>query len=452
MLLSAGAVLAGPGSAGAQAPGAQGLGDPYFPLAGNGGYQVEHYDLAIAFRPGRGRIRASATLDAVATQALSAFNLDLRGLRVSAVSVNGAPVGFGRRGAELTVSPAVPIPAGSGFRVVVAYRGRPRPARSADGFPTGWIPTRDGAFVVNEPRGAITWFPCNDHPADKASFTFTVTVPRGRTAAANGSLESVTRTRRATTFVWRAAEPMATYLATVTTGRFRLGFSSPGGIPAWTAVAPGERGHARQALRHTAVVLARFASYFGAYPFSSTGAIVDRGFPGLALENQTRPLYGAGPGTTILVHELAHQWFGDAVTIERWSDIWLNEGLATWSEWLWRTGGADRPLRRIFRRFYRLRGELGRRLWRVAPGAPGVKKLFSLSVYNRGALTLEALRQLIGDPAFYAILRRWVSAHLYGNASTPDFIALAEAQSGRQLDRFFELWLFRRQKPRGWWQ
>ena len=411
---------------------------------------MEHYDLGLAFAPGRGRIRATATLDAVATQALSSFNLDLRGLRVSAVSVNGAPAGFARRGAELTVSPAISIPSGAAFRVVVLYGGRPRPLRIAGGSPTGWIPTRDGAFVVNEPRGAITWFPCNDHPTDKASFAFTVTVPRGRTAVANGSLESVARTGRSTTFVWRAAEPMATYLATVTTGRFRLRSSSAGGIPAWTAIAPGERRSSRAALRHTAVVLARFASHFGAYPFASTGAIVDAGFPGVALENQTRPLYGTAPRTTILVHELAHQWFGDAVSIERWSDIWLNEGFATWSEWLWHTRGADRGLRRIFRRLYRTRGELARRLWRVPPGAPGVKKLFSLSVYNRGALALEALRELIGDPAFYAILRRWVSDHLYGNASTQDFIALAEAESGRQLDRFFDLWLFRRGKPRNW--
>ncbi|MGH2955798.1 MAG: M1 family metallopeptidase [Solirubrobacterales bacterium] len=442
--------VAGPDDARGQAPGAAGLGDPYFPLAGNGGYQVDHYDLGIAFSPGRGRIRATATLDAVATQALSAFNLDLRGLRVSAVSVNDAPAGFRRHGAELTVRPAAAIAAGASFRVVVVYRGRPRPLRSPDGSPTGWIRTRDGAFVVNEPRGAITWFPCNDHPADKASYSFTVTVPRGRTAVANGSLESVARTGRSTTFVWRATEPMSTYLATVTTGRFRLSSSSAGGIPDWTAVAPGEGRRARRALRPTAAVLAAFGSRFGAYPFSSTGAIVDGGFPGVALENQTRPVYGWAPPTTIVVHEIAHQWFGDAVSVECWSDIWLNEGFATWSEWLWRTGGADRSLRRIFRGFYRARGDLARRLWRVPPGAPGAKKLFSLSVYNRGALTLEALRELIGDVAFYAIVRRWVSDHIYGNASTQDFIALAEAESGRQLDRFFDLWLFRRGKPRDW--
>jgi aminopeptidase N len=449
LLLAAGAALAGPGAARGQSAGAPGLGDPYFPLAGNGGYQVEHYDLAIAFAPGRGRIGATATIDAVATQALSGFNLDLRGLRVSSVSVNGVPGTFSGKGAELTVAPAAAIAAGAAFRVVVAYSGRPQPLRSPDGSPTGWIPTRDGAFVVNEPRGAITWFPCNDHPSDKASYSFTVTVPRGRTAVANGSLESVVRTRRSSTFVWRAAEPMASYLATVTTGRFRLRSSSAGGIPDWTAIAPGE-GRARRALRSTAAVLATFPSYFGAYPFSSTGAIVDSGFPGVALETQTRPLYGwAAPRTTV-VHELAHQWFGNAVTPERWSDIWLSEGFATWSEWLWHTGGADARLRRVFRRLYRVRGVFARPLWRVPPGAPGPKKLFSLSVYNRGALTLEALRQLIGDPAFYATLRRWVSEHLYGNASTQDFIVLAEAESGRELDRFFDLWLFKQGKPRDW--
>jgi aminopeptidase N len=436
----------------AQTPGAAGLGDPYFPLAGNGGYDVENYDIQLAFSPSRGRIQATATITATATQSLSSFNLDLSGLRVISASVNGLGAGFRREGTELTIAPAGPIAAGSDFQVVISYAGRPRPLKRVGiGFPTGWQPTRDGAFVASEPRGSITWFPCNDHPTDKASYTFTVTVPRGRTVVANGSLLSVTRSGRSTTFVWRETEPMATYLATVTSGRFRLNGGTVGGIPSWTAIAKVIGGRrARRMLAVMPAAIARFSSHFGPYPFSSTGAIVESGFGGYALETQTRPIYGGITPPIVVVHELAHQWFGDAVSVERWSDIWLNEGFATWAELLWQTNGDDRRLRRILRTVLKAPRQFFAPLWKVPPGDPGVKKMFSLSVYNRGALTLEALRELIGDPAFYLLLRRWVSENLYGNVSTSDFIALAEEVSGRQLDTFFSIWLFQKGKPRNW--
>ena len=444
-----GLALVAPAGASAQSPGAPGVGDPYFPLAGNGGYEVDDYELRIRFNPGKGRIGATARIRATSTQALSAFNLDLRGLRVSSVTVDGVPARRRHRGGELTVVPAAPIPAGVAFEALVAYSGKPRPTRGPAGTPMGWNPSRDGAFVASEPHGAPTWFPCNDHPTDKASYTIVVTVPKGRTAVANGSLVSVRRGRGRTTFTWRAAEPMASYLATATTGRFKLRRSKVAGIPAWTAIDPKLERPSRRAVRLLPAITRRLRSYLGPYPFSSTGVIVDSGFESYVLETQTRPLFGEAATPIIMAHEIAHQWFGDSVTPERWSEIWLNEGFATWAEWDWKARGRDRGLRRTFRSFYSAPASYAL-LWKVPPGDPGIRKMFSFAVYFRGAMTLEALRQLVGDATVRATLRRWVSENRFGNASTADFIALAEAESGRSLDRFFDLWLFRKGKPRNW--
>jgi aminopeptidase N len=437
--------MGAPAGAPAQTPGAAGIGDPYFPGAGNGGYDAGHYDLRLAFTPRSGRIKATATIDATATHSLSAFNLDFNQLKIRRVTVDGVAAGWRHRRGELRVVPATPIAAGATFRVAVAYRGRPKPV--ADG--TGWIPTRDGAFAFSEPRGAPSWFPCNDHPTDKATFSFAVTVPKRRRAVANGLLTSVTRNRGKATYAWAESSPMATYLATVAIGRYSLKRSTVAGIPSWTAIAQDRR-RATRALRGQSEMLSLFGAYLGPYPFTSTGAVVEGSgsFAG-ALETQTRPVYLGTPPRVVVAHELAHQWFGNSVSLERWSDIWLNEGFATWSQWWWQARGDDGKLRKTFASFMAIPGDQ-RELWRPAPGAPGPKRLFASSVYIRGGLTLEALRQMVGAATFQSILRRWVADHRHGNASTADFIALAEDESGRQLDHFFQVWLYDKGKPRNW--
>jgi aminopeptidase N len=434
----------------AQTPGAPGAGDPVFPRAGNGGYDVSHYDLQMAIRPRRSRVAAVVRIEAVATQALSRFNLDFRGLRITRLTVNGAVAGFSREGGELIVTPAAPIAGGAEFEVAVSYRGRPRTIRRPHGFAAGWFRTDDGSLVASEPFGAPGWFPCNDTLRDKATYAFRLTVPRGRKAIANGVLEEITRSARRTTFAWRESDPMLTYLATVATGRFRLKRRTVAGIPSWTAIDPRERRSAGRSLRRSGRILRLFARRFGPYPFDATGAIVDfKPSLGFALETQTRPVYGSTPPSTIIAHELAHQWFGNAVSPERWSDIWLNEGFATWAEWLWqkRVGGLGPA--GMFRFLYGIPARVSE-LWRPPPGRPGRKRLFATSVYLRGGMTLEALRRRVGDPTFHQILRRWVSEHLYGNATTEEFIALAEQESGRELDTLFEAWLYRKGKPRSW--
>ncbi|MGH2951569.1 MAG: M1 family metallopeptidase, partial [Solirubrobacterales bacterium] len=329
------AALAAPAQAQFE-PGAAGVGDPFFPKAGNGGYDVGRYSLRLRYSPARDRLRAVARIEATATQGLSSFDLDYRGPRIRSVRVDAERARFERRGQELVVTPPAGIPDDASFEVEVAYQGRPHPIRDPDGDREGWFTTDDGSVAVGEPQGSPTWFPANDHPSDKATFRFAITVPRGLKAIANGALEERRRGRRRTTFVWSADEPMAPYLATVATGRFSLRRSVEGGIPALTAVDPRLAKRSREALRKTGRIIDLFESLFGPYPFGEVGAIVDSaGFIGYALETQTRPVYDRPPSPGLVAHEIAHQWFGNSVSPASWPEIWLNEGFATWAEWRW---------------------------------------------------------------------------------------------------------------------
>jgi aminopeptidase N len=429
---------------GAFVHGSPGLGDPFFPRAGNGGYDVSHYALALRYAPKRNRLRAVTRIRAIATQDLSRFDLDLRGLRVASVRVNDAQAGVRRHGQELVVSPRRPLPEGGPFKVRVSYRGRPHPVTDPDGSSDGWIPTSDGAFVANQPQGAPTWFPCNDHPTDKATYDFRLTVPNGLVAVANGELEARRRHRHRTTFIWSEDSPMATYLATATIGRFEVSRSRADGIPSYVAVDPAESGRASAVLAKLPAILRFYRRSFGEYPFGATGAIVDHApSVGYALEAQTRPLFDRAPDRPMLAHELSHQWFGDAVTLESWPEIWLNEGFATWAEWRWSQHSGGRSTASVFDSLYSTsRNDTG--FWNPPPADPGKpENLFDGTIYVRGGMALEALRQRVGGATFFRILRDWLLGHRYGNGTTRQFIRLAEQDSGTELAGFLRAWLYR---------
>jgi aminopeptidase N len=432
--------------------GSPGLGDPYFPKAGNGGYHVGRYFLGLHYKPNINQLRAVATIRARATKNLSRFDLDFRHLRISRLKVNRERARFTRRGQELKITPRHGLRKGKLFKVRVRYHGHPKPVIDPDGAKDGWIPTDDGSFVASEPQGAPSWFPCNDYPTDKARYRIRVTVPKSRVAVSNGTLLTRVFHERHTTFVWDEDSPMATYLATVTIGKFEVTQSRVKRIPSYVAVDPREAQGARRPLSKMPGILRLFVPRFGAYPFGTTGAAVDHApSVGYALETQTRPIYDTAPSEATVAHELAHQWFGDSVSLRRWHQIWLNEGFATWAQWLWQEHAGGVSVRKRFNDLYRDHGPGDESFWNPPPGRPGgPEHLFDGTIYVRGAMTLEALRQEVGTQTFFRILRDWARDHAYGNAGTNQFIDLAEADSGQDLDHFFQVWLYARGKPRDW--
>lgn len=654
----------GPAVAAEPSPGASGAGDPYFPLDGNGGYDVEHYHLDVTYDPDTDHLTGVTTIRAHATHDLSAFNLDLDGLTVGSITVNGADATWSRGRGELTVTPTDSLPEGELFTTVVEYAGVPRPGSELDG--SGFMHTDDGTVVAGEPHVAASWYPVNDHPSDKASYAFDITVPQGLEALANGELTSRRDTDDGwTTWAWRAQEPMASYLTTATIGEFELDHYRADGIAYWDAIDPdlltplavprtgkqyavsqqtadfeasykrlsrridvpkaggslafsiaretepgwdfvfveartvGRRdwttlpdrmGHttrrtryscpswlrlhpvlrryqtddgrgtcaprgttgrwsaasgasdgwerwrvnldrfagrtaqvsityasdgfiqergvvvddivapdgasssfeddgatrdgwrslraprgsppnpnswivgtesdlppstgdiARSSLARQPEIIAFLADTFGDYPFSSAGGIVDDVDMSFALENQTRPIYSKFffsdqvSGDAVVVHELAHQWYGDSLTVQRWRHIWLNEGFATYAEWLWSEEEGRESTQELFDLWYHLI-PADESFWDVRIGNPGPDELFSFAVYVRGAMTLHQLRLAVGEEDFFTILRQWAERYAGGHVTTHRFVRLAEEISGEELSPLFRRWLFTHRKP-----
>jgi hypothetical protein len=645
-------------------PGAPGIGDPYFPLDGNGGYDVKHYSLDLRYEPSTDVLSGVAKIRATATQDLSRFNLDLVGLNVRYIAVNGRRADWSREGGELTVVPRRKLHRHQRFSILVVYDGVPEPIGDAQFGVSGFLHTDDGTVVAGQPDVAATWYPVNDHPADKASYHFRINVPEGLEAIANGELTSSRTKRGRTTWVWDADEPMASYLTTATIGEFDLRAYREDGIRYWDAIDPdlftppaprtgdqfaisqkGELSYKRLARTisvpadgaqlsfwvtrdtepgwdymfveahpvgsddwttlpdlngHTSAdtglscpywlglhpflahyqadngddtcspsgtsgewwaasgssdgyeqwavnlsayagsdveisisyasddsvqlpglvvddvvvsngpgstsfeadgdtldgwtvpgapegsaanpndwiagtaedtspttgeiaagslarqpeIISFLADYFGPYPFSAAGGIVDdTDVIGFALETQTRPVYAKTfffspeSGDSVVVHELAHQWFGDSLALELWQHIWLNEGFATYAEWLWSEREGLGTAQEIFDSVAGIPADDP--FWALTIGDPGPDRLFDGAVYDRGAMTLHALRLEVGDEAFFRILRRWARSRAGGNVATPQFIRLAERISGRDLGAFFGIWLFTAAKPEG---
>lgn len=525
--------------------GDEGIGDPYFPSFGNGGYDVQHYAIDLDVDMENRSITSTVTIEAEALHDLERFNLDFVGLEVTGVAVDGAAAEFDRVGPELIIMPAEPVSEGEGFTVTVSYAGTPGEGipRTGPEFTVGWSFYEDGVFVAGEPSGASSWYPVNEHPLDKATYSFEITVAEPWEAAANGVLVEELDEGDMRTYRWELDDPAAPYLITVAIGEFDIVEDvTASGVPLRNYFEIDVQDGTRTAFEDQAAMIDAFEPLFGPYPFDVYGVVVhDRNF-GFALETQTLSVFGrAFVNEEVIAHELAHQWFGNHVSLARWQDIWLNEGFATYASALWveqRDGPAafearmngmyrgvaaasrpisvtpldisrlllqlnfepgqmfsreqvDTAIRVIFEEaldegeieaqtgdigedgigvqelsrrfgdlpegvsaeldatvladFFRALGEDEQaeqvdRGFVIGDPSPG--SLFSGDIYQRGALTLHALRMHIGDEAFFELLRTYVERYGGGNATTEDFAALAEEISGQELDDFFEAWLF----------
>lgn len=435
----------------AEQAGADGLGDPLYPQLGNRGYDVRSYTIDLAVDLEADRIAGSTTLEAEASAGLSLLYLDLAGLDVAAVLVDGAPAEFSRSGSELAVRPAAPIAAGSAFRVEVRYAGVPEPIAdpSTGGFAeVGWINYPGGAYVMGEPSGAMSWFPSNNHPSDKALFTFRITVPAPYVAAANGVLAEEIAGEGVTTYVWEMDDPMTTYLATVHIGRFAVeAQAGPGGLPIRNYFLLDTPADVRDDFARTPEMIAFLSELFGPYPFDAYGVVLVDAPLGYALETQTISMFGRdGASEDTVLHELAHQWFGNSVSPATWEDIWLNEGFATYASFLWLEHDVGpEALREQVDGMYGYLAEQPA----VAPPVPErAEELFDLpGVYFRGALALHALRLQLGDEPFFALLRDYYARFAGGNATVDDFVALARERGGAEAEALLGDWLYGRELP-----
>ena len=433
---------------GASAEDDRGTGDSLFPRIGTSAYDVKHYKIELTYADD-GSIRASTTITARTKDPLKSFALDFVGLEVDDVTVDGDAAETDTAKEKLTVTPDSTVE--GDFEVVVDYHGTPKTYEDPDGSSEGWIPTDDGVTVMSQPIGAMSWFPNNNTPTDKATFDIELTVPDDLEAASNGVLAEKRPGEDGTTWVWDQPEPMVPYLAMISIGQYEVFESSMTledgrKLPIWSFIDPSfgplekKRGLLEESIRLG-------ERLYGPYPGASAGIVVEKVGVDYALETQDRAVYDGDPDDLTIMHETAHQWVGNSVGLEDWGDIWINEGFATHAEWSWMAEHDGASLEDSFTETYEAYDE-DDEFWELPPADLGeAVNLFSDPTYYRGAMTLEELRQRIGDDDFAELRVAWPTRNEGRTATTKDFIALAEKISGDDLGAFFETWLYKPGRP-----
>lgn len=430
-------------------PASSPLPDPYTPGHGSAEYQVSRYELYLDYRVSTNRLSGHAAIAARSSVFLDKVVLNLAGLRVLKVQLDGQRVRrFSQRGNQLIIVPPRPLPAGTDFSLDIRYDGTPGPLRGNWGE-VGWEELTDGVLVAGQPTGAPSWFPCNDHPSQKASFGFTITTDANYRVVCNGVLVSRHATASRETWVFEQAEPMATYLATVQIGRYdlrRLAFQTPppshradvpdglgATVPQYVAAPPALMSSATAALARQGQMMETFEACFGPYPFAGYTVVVADDPLEIPLEAQSLSVFGPNHlnqqwnDQRLIAHELAHQWFGNSLTATTWTDIWLHEGFACYAEWIWSEASGNLP---ASQRAVAAWQGLATQAQDLLVGDPSPELMFDDRVYKRGALALHALRQAAGDVLFFELLQRWTESFRHGGVTTADFMDTADRTCG----------------------
>ncbi|GAA1359043.1 M1 family metallopeptidase [Arthrobacter rhombi] len=431
------------------------LPDPYVPESGSAGYRVLHYALDLSCKLAGNRLDGRAVITAVAVEELARIEVDLIGLQASKVQVNGKKAAkYSQRRGKLLITPAQPVAAGAELQLDIRYGGTPQPRMGTWGD-VGWEELEDGVLVAGQPNGAATWFPCNDHPSQKATFELAISTDAGYRAISNGELVAHGRTASQEHWRYRQAEPMATYLATLQIGRYTVQPLEPEREedPHQTAFTPAVLARrTRTALKDQPRMMATFIEAFGPYPFDAYAVVVTEDELEIPLEAQGLSIIGRNhlaPGweqQRLIAHELSHQWFGNSLTASRWQDIWMHEGFACYAEWIWSdaSGGLDCAAQ----------ANAAWELLAAGPqdlevGRPGAEDMFDDRVYKRGALAVHALRCAVGDAEFFSTVRAWVAQNRHGSVDYPAFAAFLEARgpAGFDADAVLSPWLFQPELP-----
>ncbi|MGF9646930.1 M1 family metallopeptidase [Pseudarthrobacter oxydans] len=422
------------------------LPDLYTPGHGSADYRVSRYELYLDYRVSTNRLSGHAAITAHSNVALAALTLNLAGLRVLKVQLDGQRVRrFSQRGNQLIIIPERPLSAGSDFSLDIRYEGTPGPLRGNWGD-IGWEELTDGVLVAGQPTGAPSWFPCNDHPSQKASFGYTITTEANYRVICNGVLVSRHAKASRETWVFEQSAPMATYLATVQIGRYdlrpltfqphspahRAAIQGDGGyrpVPQFVAASPAIMATAATAIGRQGQMMETFETCFGPYPFASYTVVVADDDLEIPLEAQSLSVFGTNhlnqqwDAQRLIAHELAHQWFGNSLTVKAWADIWLHEGFACYAEWIWSEASGNTTARQRAQCAWQ---RLSSQAQDLLVGDPSPELMFDDRVYKRGALALHALRHATGDSLFFELLRTWTHRYRFGSVTTTDFMDTAD--------------------------